>query len=527
MQIHELTQTRLDEGLGSALGGAAGKAVSGVKNVGSAIASPFKDASQSYKSGRADQTISMLADKTERAWQNYSVQWAKSQGGQYTMPGKGAAPAAQAGVQPTAATAAAPAGQQKKTATRQPSVKAQDLYSTIQSLSNPQLNAVAKILSQKVGPAATMNALKKPEPGVAPAATLAPGQLNELGWKDIQRGATAVKTGAQNFAKGLARTGDKVAGAATAVGGAAKELGYQTIGRPATAAYQAVKPGLAAAGQLAKQGVQQAPALAKAVGKEYNKVAKAGMNAIKAAPGAIATGAGATAGAIAGIPARAGTAYRGAKASVAGPAMTVPELQVALTKLAGTEAQKLFSFVQQIQTARKSGLKEGLTPATLLPGYESALKAFVQQNLLSGMQYSRLQNADKIDELIKQIVDPANDSASAQKDLWKKLTLAASVAQHNPAGAGKPAGGQQAGTAGAPAAGGQQAAQDNDADGETAEELQDTIAQTLGVQTDLPKQVATAGALIRKNHTGNDPSIRSTGVPAVDAMLLNMGFRPA
>jgi len=208
--------------------------------------------------------------------------------------------------------------------------------------------------------------------------------------------------------------------------------------------------------------------------------------------------------------------------------MTVPELQVALTKLAGPEAQKLFSFVQQIQTARKSGLKEGLTPATLLPGYESALKAFVQQNLLSGMQYSRLQNADKIDELVKQIVDPANDSASAQKDLWNKLTLAASVAQHNPAGAGKSPSGQQASTADASATGGQQAATQNTAaDGETAEELQDTIRQTLGAVTGMDKNALTIGQMVRKNHTGNDPSIRSTGVPAVDAMLLNMGFRPA
>ena len=355
-----------------------------------------------------------------------------------------------------------------------------------------------------------MNALKTPEP----PAPVTESQLDELSWKDIQRGATAVKTGAQNFTKGLARTGDKVAGAATAVGGAAKELGRQVIARPATAAYQAVKPGLAAAGQLAKQGIQQAPALAKAVGKEYSKVATKVGQAVKAAPGAVATAAGATAGAVAGMPARAQTAYRTGKQFATGPQMTTGELQQAIFKLTQAQATKLYSFVQQLQIARKAGLKEGVTPATLLPGYEQALKAFVQKNLLSGMQYSRLQNAQQIDDLIEKIVDPANDSASAQKDLWNKITLAASVAQQNPASAG-------GGGATTPAGGGQKQASGN---GETAEELQSTIAQTL--DTNL-QAVKSAGALVRQKHTDNNDSIKSTGVPAVDALLMNMGFNPA
>ena len=296
MQIHEITQKKqLDEGLASSLGGAAGQTVSGIKNVGSAIASPFKNIAQGYKQGRADQTISMLSDKAYRNWQNYSVQWAKSQGGQYTEPGKGGASAAQSAGQTQGQTQSqAATGTQSKA--KSSATNMDTLYATIQSLDNTKLNAIAKILSQRVGPAATMNALKTPEP----PAPVTESQLDELSWKDIQRGATAVKTGAQNFTKGLARTGDKIAGAATAVGGAAKELGYQAIGRPASAAYQAVKPGLAAAGQLAKQGIQQAPALAKAVGKEYSKAATKVGQAVKAAPGALATAAGATAGAVAG-----------------------------------------------------------------------------------------------------------------------------------------------------------------------------------------------------------------------------------
>jgi hypothetical protein len=503
MQIHEITQKKpnqLDEALGSGLGTAAGKTVSGVRNVGSAIASPFKNIAQGYNQGRADQKVSVLADKAYRAWQNYSVQWAKSMGGQYTQPGKGGATAQQAQAQ-----GQANPGTQSNA--KSSATNIQTLYSTIQSLDNKQLNAIAKILSQRVGPAATMAALKKPEQASAPA-----GQLNELGWRDIQRGATAVKTGAQNFTKGLARTGDKIAGAATAVGGAAKELGYQAIGRPAAAAYQAVQPGLAVAGQLAKQGIQQAPALAKAVGKEYSKAATKVGQAVKAAPGALATAAGATAGAVAGMPARAQTAYRTGKQFASGPQMTTNELQQAIFKLTQPQATKLYSFVQQLQTARKAGLKEGLSPATLLPDYEQALKAFVQKNLLAGMQYSRLQNAQQIDNLIKQIVDPASDSVGAQKDLWNKLALAAGVAQQAPAQAGgtQPAGpdGQQS------AAGG----------GETAEELKDVIAQTLG--KDL-QAIKSAGSLVKQKHTDNDDSIKSTGVPAVDALLLNMGFRPA
>ena len=58
MQIHELTQKKkveLEEGIADTIGGAVGKTVSGVKNVGSAIASPFKDVAQGYSTARQDQ----------------------------------------------------------------------------------------------------------------------------------------------------------------------------------------------------------------------------------------------------------------------------------------------------------------------------------------------------------------------------------------------------------------------------------------------------------------------------------------
>jgi len=454
MQIHEITiknkNAQLNEGVGDAIGSAVGKTVSGVKNVGSAIASPFKDVAMGYQTGRADQKTAAVADKFQRAWQQYAIQWAKSNGGQYTAPGAGAATpgAGQQGVagQQGAATNA------KQSPTGGP-VDQQALYSTIQSLDNKTLNGVAKILSQKVGPAATMAALKAPAPG----APITEAQLNELGWNDI-------KAGAQKFGAGV------------------------------KSAYQAAAP-------------------------VVKKAATAGVNAVKAAPGAVATAAGGTAGAIAGMPARAGTAYRASKATTSGPKMTMQELQLALTKLTKAQATKLFAFVQQIQAARKAGIKEGVMPATLLPDYENALKAFVQKNMLAGMQYSRLQNASQIDDLVKKLVDPANDSASAQKDLWNKLTLAASVAQHTAAGSPTGQQGGQQQSSGATAPGGQQQTSGN---GETAEELKQTVAQALGKNL---QAVNAAGKSIL-TFTNNSTNVGSTGVPAVDALLMNMGFNP-
>jgi hypothetical protein len=81
MQIHELTQKKkvdLEEGVTDTLGGAVGKTVSGVKNVGSAIASPFKNIAGGYRDARMDQKISAMADKSYRSWKSYETQLLKS-----------------------------------------------------------------------------------------------------------------------------------------------------------------------------------------------------------------------------------------------------------------------------------------------------------------------------------------------------------------------------------------------------------------------------------------------------------------
>jgi hypothetical protein len=438
MQIHEIThKQKLNEGVADAIGYVGGKTVSGVKNVGSAIASPFKDIGQAYTQGRMDQRTAKLADKMYRGWQNYSVQWAKSQGGQYAKPGSGGAQAT-----PTQAGGTVATNQPAKAAR----VKAQDLFATIQNLDDRTLKGIIKVLDQRVGPGATMNALKQPE-------TVA--QVEEaIDWAGM---------------------GAKVAQGAKNVAGAVQR------------GYQVAKPYAQRAGQ-----------------------------AIKSAPGAVADVVGGTAGTLAAMPDRAKTAYRGSKFQTAGPKMTGPELQMALQNLSDTEAKKLLTFIQQIQQMRKAGIREGVTPDTLIPSYEQALKAFVQKNMLAGFQYSRLQNVQQIDDLIKKIVDPANDTDAAQRDLWNKLTLAAGVAQHNAAQAGgtqSTADGEKS-TGAARTGGGT----------ETADELKSTIAQTLDKSL---QAVKSAGALVRQKHTDNNDSIRSTGVPAVDALLLNMGFRPA
>ena len=79
MQIHEITKKKkLDEAWGedpiTDLGQAAGKTVSGIKNVGGAIAAPFKDVAGGYKDARMDQKVSALTDKAYRAWKSYESQ---------------------------------------------------------------------------------------------------------------------------------------------------------------------------------------------------------------------------------------------------------------------------------------------------------------------------------------------------------------------------------------------------------------------------------------------------------------------
>jgi len=70
MQIHELTQPQLNEGVGSALGGLVGRAQAGVQNLTHKLTGPGD-----YSAAKADplrqQQVKMLADKTYRTWKAY------------------------------------------------------------------------------------------------------------------------------------------------------------------------------------------------------------------------------------------------------------------------------------------------------------------------------------------------------------------------------------------------------------------------------------------------------------------------
>jgi len=77
MQIHEITQrrtTQVDEGIGSAIGGALGKGIGAVQKVGTAVASPFRDAAAGYRGGKIGAQVGAIADKAYRAWSTYRQQ---------------------------------------------------------------------------------------------------------------------------------------------------------------------------------------------------------------------------------------------------------------------------------------------------------------------------------------------------------------------------------------------------------------------------------------------------------------------
>jgi len=70
MQIHEITKTQLDEGVGSFLGGLAG----GVSNVANKVVgaiSPVGSAKNAFTSAVRPQQIKMLADKVYNGWKQY------------------------------------------------------------------------------------------------------------------------------------------------------------------------------------------------------------------------------------------------------------------------------------------------------------------------------------------------------------------------------------------------------------------------------------------------------------------------
>jgi hypothetical protein len=73
MQIHEITKSNVDEGLGSTLGGLAGKISAGASSLGQKI-SPTGDFKAAYNEKLRSQQTKMVADKAYKAWTNYAQQ---------------------------------------------------------------------------------------------------------------------------------------------------------------------------------------------------------------------------------------------------------------------------------------------------------------------------------------------------------------------------------------------------------------------------------------------------------------------
>ena len=158
------------------------------------------------------------------------------------------------------------------------------------------------------------------------------------------------------------------------------------------------------------------------------------------------------------------------------------------TGIAGKAQTSWETYVKNLEATQQA------TPDVL----ETALRAFIQKNLLGDLkyQYNTLTNVGQIEAVIKQVINPAN--ADKQSELWNQLVRTIAVSQ---------AGGQAPGT-GVGATGG------GVAPGPT--EIA-TAVQDAGISPAIYKNMGTvlksAGA-----------SAASTGNPVVDAFLRSLGF---
>jgi len=130
-------------------------------------------------------------------------------------------------------------------------------------------------------------------------------QLDELSFKDIQRGARNISKGAQKFTKNVADTGAAIGGAARDVGGAIKQVGKTAIADPVSATYNATKGGLNKAADVAKgvygdvkAGAQKVGGAVDTVSQDVGDTGTWAGNKIKQAGRGVANVAGGTAGAL-------------------------------------------------------------------------------------------------------------------------------------------------------------------------------------------------------------------------------------
>lgn len=117
-------------------------------------------------------------------------------------------------------------------------------------------------------------------------------QIDELSWKDVQKGANKVAKGADKFTKNVNATGNALGGAASAIGGAAGAVGNQFIAKPVAGVYNAVKGGLQGATNVAKNVGTDIGNAAKTVGQGAANVVGGAAGAIGAVAGGATTGVG-------------------------------------------------------------------------------------------------------------------------------------------------------------------------------------------------------------------------------------------
>jgi len=170
--------------------------------------------------------------------------------------------------------------------------------------------------------------------------------------------------------------------------------------------------------------------------------------------------------------------------------------------------------------------------------YEKNLLAFVQKNLLGGAYLPNLTNKDEILALVKQLsaptmsnpvttpaattpaatTPPTNQltealSPAQEKELFTQLVTQGTLAQNIAAGSsGQQQGGQQQG-------GQQQGGQQGNARSIYPQLIQ--VLENAGVKPDTLKNI---GKIASQGFGTGSNQITSTGNPAVDALLLAMGF---
>jgi hypothetical protein len=412
MQIRELTQkkkTELEEGWADPVSGGIGKLAGGgvnlARNVGGAIASPFKDIAQGYKSTRQNQKVSVLADKAFRVWQNYVAQLEQSIAVQPD-------PVAQKKTEPPAATDAA-------------------------ATPPAATNAAA------TPPAATNAAATGAQKGQE--VTLSKGDKYRFAgqqWVEVDPTTGAETGGAAlpaGFQKSLTDLAAKQATAKTPP--AAKAPGATPP--PANGATATTPPGATpqSADATARGEQNKGFGFNRNTGVAFNSQAE--KDAVKAQAGnapatttpakpnyGTQTGAGAkvTYNQPTGVP-------NPLKQTTPGVKQTTPAVTSATPKRPVTT-----EYDATVKETNRNALKELQAPAgAVSPAlaafrartdgkYEAYLTAFVQKNLLAGLGFKGLVNQQEITNAIKAIASPANADPAKQRPLWNDLARATSLA---------------------------------------------------------------------------------------------------